>query len=78
MPDNGTNSMRIGIVTPYSWTYAGGVNRHVHSLADALIARGHEVRVLAPWDPEDRLTGVPDPALEAVRLTMQHLRGIVE
>jgi phosphatidyl-myo-inositol alpha-mannosyltransferase len=50
------NSMRIAIVSPYSWTYAGGVNRHVEALADALIGRGHEVRVLAPWDPPDRLS----------------------
>ena len=50
--------MRIAIVSPYSWTYAGGVNRHVESLAEALIDRGHEVRVLAPWDPPDRLSRV--------------------
>ena len=50
--------MRIAIVSPYSWTYAGGVNRHVESLADALIDRGHEVRVLAPWDPPDRRSKV--------------------
>ncbi len=48
--------MRIAIVTPYSWTYAGGVNRHVEALAEALIDRGHELRVLAPWDPPDRLS----------------------
>ena len=48
--------MRVAIVTPYSWTYAGGVNRHVESLAEALIVRGHEVRVLAPWDPPGRLS----------------------
>jgi phosphatidyl-myo-inositol alpha-mannosyltransferase len=47
--------MRIAIVSPYSWTYAGGVNRHIESLAEALMDRGHEVRVLAPWDPPDRL-----------------------
>ena len=48
--------MRIAIVTPYSWTYAGGVNRHVAALAEALVGRGHEVRVLAPWDPPGRLS----------------------
>jgi phosphatidyl-myo-inositol alpha-mannosyltransferase len=48
--------MRIAIVTPYSWTYAGGVNRHVAALAEALIGRGHRVRVLAPWDPPGRLS----------------------
>jgi phosphatidylinositol alpha-mannosyltransferase len=48
--------MRIAIVSPYSWTYAGGVNRHVESLTRALFDRGHEVRVMAPWDPPDRLS----------------------
>ena len=43
--------MRVAIVSPYSWTYPGGVNRHIESLAGELIARGHEVRVTAPWDP---------------------------
>ncbi len=51
----GTSPLRIAIVTPYSWTYPGGVNRHVEALAEALIDRGHELRVLAPWDPPDRL-----------------------
>ena len=50
-----TSPLRIAIVTPYSWTYPGGVNRHVEALAEALIDRGHELRVLAPWDPSDRL-----------------------
>jgi len=50
--------MRIAIVSPYSWTYAGGVNRHVEALTEALFARGHEVRVMAPWDPPDRMSRV--------------------
>jgi phosphatidyl-myo-inositol alpha-mannosyltransferase len=50
--------MRIALVSPYSWTYQGGVNRHVEALAEEFIARGHEVRVLAPWDPPDRLNGL--------------------
>ena len=48
--------MRIAIVSPYSWTYPGGVNRHVEALAGELAARGHELAVLAPWDPPDRLS----------------------
>jgi phosphatidylinositol alpha-mannosyltransferase len=48
--------MRIALVTPYSWTYEGGVNRHTQALAEHLIARGNDVRVLAPWDPPDRLS----------------------
>jgi phosphatidylinositol alpha-mannosyltransferase len=50
------DALRVAIVTPYSWTYTGGVNRHVEALAEALIGRGHDVRVLAPWDPSDRLS----------------------
>lgn len=49
--------MRIAIVSPYSWTYPGGVTRHIEALAEELFARGHEVRVLAPVDPPDRLAG---------------------
>ena len=48
--------MRIAVVTPYSWTYEGGVNRHTQALAEHLIERGNDVRVLAPWDPPDRLS----------------------
>jgi phosphatidyl-myo-inositol alpha-mannosyltransferase len=48
--------MRTALVTPYSWTYEGGVNRHVESLAEMLAERGHEVSVLAPWDPPDRVS----------------------
>jgi phosphatidyl-myo-inositol alpha-mannosyltransferase len=45
--------MRLALVTPYSWTYRGGVNRHVEALAEQFLGRGHDVRVLAPWDPPD-------------------------
>jgi phosphatidylinositol alpha-mannosyltransferase len=45
--------MRIALVSPYSWTYSGGVNRHVEALAEQFMARGDHVRVLAPWDPPD-------------------------
>ena len=50
--------MRIALVSPYSWTYQGGVNRHVEALAEEFISRGHEARVLAPWDPPDRVSGL--------------------
>src|SRR5918997_1954702 len=48
--------MRIALVSSYSWTYPGGVTRHIESLAEQYIAAGHEVRVLTPVDPNDRLT----------------------
>jgi phosphatidylinositol alpha-mannosyltransferase len=49
---------RIALVSPYSWTYPGGVTRHIESLADELLDRGHDVRVLAPYDPPDRKSAV--------------------
>jgi phosphatidyl-myo-inositol alpha-mannosyltransferase len=45
--------MRIALVSPYSWTYPGGVTRHIEALAERFIADGHHVRVLAPYDPVD-------------------------
>jgi phosphatidylinositol alpha-mannosyltransferase len=45
--------MRIALVSPYSWTYPGGVTRHIEALAEQFIAEGHHVRVLAPYDPAD-------------------------
>jgi phosphatidylinositol alpha-mannosyltransferase len=48
--------VRIALVSPYSWTYQGGVNRHVESLAEEFLGRGHHVRVLAPFDPPGRLS----------------------
>jgi phosphatidyl-myo-inositol alpha-mannosyltransferase len=48
--------MRIALVSPYSWTYQGGVNRHVEALAEQFIDRGDHVRVLAPWDPPDAIS----------------------
>ncbi|MBV9535780.1 MAG: flippase-like domain-containing protein [Solirubrobacterales bacterium] len=47
--------MRIALVSPYSWTYPGGVTRHIEALAEQFIEEGHHVRVLAPFDPHDRL-----------------------
>ncbi len=47
--------MRIALVSPYSWTYPGGVTRHIEALAERFIEDGHHVRVLAPFDPHDRL-----------------------
>src|SRR6185436_6505300 len=48
--------MRVALVSPYSWTYPGGVTRHIEALAEQFVAEGHEVRVLAPYDPDDRLS----------------------
>lgn len=47
--------MRVGIVCPYSWDIPGGVQAHVRDLAEALIAMGHRVSVLAPADDDTPL-----------------------
>ena len=46
--------MRIAIVSPYSWSYPGGVARHIEALAAAHREAGHEVRILTPVDPFDQ------------------------
>jgi len=45
--------VRIALISPYSWTYPGGVNRHVSSLAQQLVARGDDPVIFAPYDPDD-------------------------
>ena len=46
--------MRVALVSPYSWTYPGGVTRHIEALATELVRAGHEVRVFAPFDRDGR------------------------
>jgi phosphatidylinositol alpha-mannosyltransferase len=48
--------MRIALLSPYSWTYPGGVTRHIEALAECFLAQGHYVRVLAPFDPPGPLS----------------------
>lgn len=48
--------MRIALLSPYSWTYPGGVTRHIEALACELAAGGHEAWILSPFDPDDRLS----------------------
>jgi phosphatidylinositol alpha-mannosyltransferase len=50
--------MRVAVVSPYSWTYPGGVTRHIEALAGELLAAGHDVKVLAPYDRDDRRTAL--------------------
>jgi phosphatidylinositol alpha-mannosyltransferase len=60
--------VRIGIVCPYSFDVPGGVQNHVSDLAEALIALGHEVSVLAPADEDAPLPPYVVPAGRAVPL----------
>ena len=50
--------MRAALVSPYSWTYPGGVTRHIEALAGELAAGGHEIRVFAPIDHDTRRTAL--------------------
>ncbi len=65
--------MRIALVSPYSWTYPGGVTRHVEALSEELLRSGHDVRVLAPFDPPDQLSArLHRGAGPALRATPEH------
>jgi len=66
--------MRIGIVCPYSFDVPGGVQNHVHDLAEALIRLGHEVSVLAPADEDAQL---PPYAVSAGRAVPVPYNGSV-
>ena len=43
--------MKIAMVSPYDFTWPGGVTAHVSQLAQELCNRGHQVKVLAPHSP---------------------------
>ena len=58
--------MRVGIVCPYSLDVPGGVQNHVQELAEALIALGHQVSVLAPADEDSPLPPYVVPAGRSV------------
>src|SRR5579859_4399890 len=40
--------VKIGIVSPYDWSYHGGVQEHIQRLAGELRERDHSVRILTP------------------------------
>ncbi len=49
--------MKIGLVSPYDWSYPGGVRDHVWHLANEFIAKGHDVRIMAPASgPKSKVT----------------------
>src|SRR5689334_16677809 len=49
-------AMRVALVSPYSWTYPGGVTRHIEALRAELDRAGHDVTVFAPFDEDRRRT----------------------
>ncbi|WNB87495.1 glycosyltransferase family 4 protein [Cellulomonas sp. ATA003] len=66
--------MRVGIVCPYSFDVPGGVQFHVRDLAEALIAAGHHVSVLAPADDD---TPIPPYMTAAGRAVPVRYNGAV-
>src|SRR5690606_31724864 len=63
---NASPALRIGMVCPYSFDVPGGVQRHVHDLAETLIDLGHSVSVLAPADDDVPVPPFVVPAGRAV------------
>lgn len=61
-------SLRIGVVSPYSFDVPGGVQFHIRDLAEHLIAHGHRVSVLAPADDDTPLPAYVESAGRAVPL----------
>ena len=54
--------LNIGIVCPYGWDAPGGVQAHIADLRNYLVAKGHQVSVLAPTADADSL---PDWVVDA-------------
>ncbi|WP_456844988.1 glycosyltransferase family 4 protein [Cellulomonas sp. P5_C6] len=67
-------ALRVGIVCPYSYDVPGGVQFHVRDLAEALIARGHDVSVLVPADDD---TPIPPYMTSAGRAIPVRYNGAV-
>lgn len=67
--------MRIGLVCPYSFEIPGGVQYHVRDLAEILLARGHQVSVLAPADDDN--TDLPPYVVPAGRAVPLRYNGSV-
>lgn len=40
--------MKIALVSPYDWGVSGGVNNHIHHLAEQFVALGHQPQIVAP------------------------------
>jgi phosphatidylinositol alpha-mannosyltransferase len=55
------NTVKIGIVVPFSWSFWGAVVEHAELQAAALEERGHDVRLIMGNDPPGQFTRVLHP-----------------
>jgi phosphatidylinositol alpha-mannosyltransferase len=53
--------MKVGIVVPFSWSFWGAVLEHAELKADALRARGHDVKIVIGNDPPGAFTRALHP-----------------
>ncbi len=51
--------MKIGLVSPYDFTYPGGVTQHISHLAAAFRRIGHDVHIIAPCSRGEPPAGEP-------------------
>jgi len=63
------NKLKIGLVSPYDYSFPGGVVNHISHLANEFTNKGHKVRIIAPclkrdtryFDEEISAVGRPIP-----------------
>ena len=48
--------MKIALVSPYDFTWHGGVTVHISQLAHQFTGMGHQVKILAPYSPLTRVS----------------------
>ena len=60
-PGGYSTGVRIALLSPYSWTYPGGVTRHIEALAAELAAAGHERAHPRAVRPRRRALAAPAP-----------------
>jgi phosphatidylinositol alpha-mannosyltransferase len=53
--------MKVGIVVPFSWSFWGAVLEHAELQAEALRARGHDVKIIIGNDPPGAFTRALHP-----------------